>query len=315
MEQKKSDWHPEKIEPAVSNDPVLVVGAGPAGLEAAMQLANRGYQVTLAEANEKLGGRVTLESQLPGLASYGRVRDYRETQILKHPNIEVYRGNRLSADDIIALEIPHVLIATGSTWHRDGVGRQHAFSVPGIDSALVLTPDDILSGIKARGRVLIYDDDHYYMGGAIAEQCRNEGLEVTLVTPDSKVSSWTENTLEQEKIQSRLLSLGINILPLHELLHVDQEMAKLVNIYDGNVQQTIAFDSLILVTSRSPNDTLYQSLLENEATFKTLKAVGDCHAPGTVAAAVFEGHLAARGLESIVDEYQALFRREIILLD
>jgi dimethylamine/trimethylamine dehydrogenase len=152
------------------------------------------------------------------------------------------------------------------------------------------------------------------MGGAIAEQCRNEGLEVTLVTPDSKVSSWTENTLEQEKIQSRLLSLGINILPLHELLHVDQEMAKLVNIYDGNVQQTIAFDSLILVTSRSPNDTLYQSLLGNEATFKTLKAVGDCHAPGTVAAAVFEGHLAARGLESIVDEYQALFRREVISL-
>jgi dimethylamine/trimethylamine dehydrogenase len=59
---------------------------------------------------------------------------------------------------------------------------------------------------------------------------------------------------------------------------------------------------------------LYQSLLKHEATFKTLKAVGDCHAPGTVAAAVFEGHLAARSLESNVDEYEALFRREVIAL-
>jgi dimethylamine/trimethylamine dehydrogenase len=279
-----------------------------------MQLANRGYQVTLAEANESLGGRVTLESQLPGLASYARVRDYRETQILKHLNVEVYRSNELSVEDILALEMPHVLIATGSHWRRDGVGRQHAFPVQGIDTVPILTPDDILAGVKAKGRVLIYDDDHYYMGGAIAEQCRNEGLEVILVTPDSKVSSWTENTLEQDKIQSRLLALDIKILPLHELHRVDQTEVVLANIYDESIQQTIAFDSLILITSRSPNDALYQSLLEHEDTFKTLKAVGDCHAPGTVAAAVFEGHLAARSLEATVDEYDALFRREIISL-
>ncbi|MFT5975852.1 MAG: dimethylamine/trimethylamine dehydrogenase, partial [Gammaproteobacteria bacterium] len=313
-EEWKRNWHPEKIEPSVSDDPVLVVGAGPAGLEAAMQLANRGYQVTLAEANESLGGRVTLESQLPGLASYARVRDYREMQILKHLNVEVYRSNELSAKDILALEIPHVLIATGSHWRRDGAGRQHSFPVQGIDTVSVMTPDDILAGVKAKGRVLIYDDDHYYMGGAIAEQCRNEGLEVTLVTPDSKVSSWTENTLEQDKIQSRLLALDINILPLHELHHVHQGEVVLANIYDQTIQQTIAFDSLILITSRSPSDALYQSLLKHEATFKTLKAVGDCHAPGTVAAAVFEGHLAARSLESTVDEYEALFRREVIAL-
>jgi dimethylamine/trimethylamine dehydrogenase len=177
-----------------------------------------------------------------------------------------------------------------------------------------MTPDDILAGVKAKGRVLIYDDDHYYMGGAIAEQCRNEGLEVTLVTPDSKVSSWTENTLEQDKIQSRLLALDVNILPLHELHHVHQGEVVLANIYDQTIQQTIQFDSLILITSRSPSDALYQSLLKHEATFKTLKAVGDCHAPGTVAAAVFEGHLAARSLESTVDEYEALFRREVISL-
>lgn len=314
-EEWKRNWHPEKIQLAVSNEPVLVVGAGPAGLEATMQLANRGYQVTLAEATESLGGRVTLESQLPGLASYARVRDYRETQMAKHPNIDIYRGNELSSQDIMALEIPHVLIATGSIWRRDGVGRQHAFPLSGIDVDSILTPDDILAGIKAKGRVLIYDDDHYYMGGAIAQQCRNEGLDVTLVTPDSKVSSWTENTLEQTKIQSLLLSLGIKILPLHALHQIDKEKVVLANVYDETIQQTLEFESLVLITSRSPDDALYQSLLAHAAKLKTLKAIGDCHAPGTVAAAVYEGHLAARGLEAEVDEYQALFRREIIALD
>ena len=89
----------------------------------------------------------------------------------------------------------------------------------------------------------------------------------------------------------------------------------LSNVYDETIQQDNEFESLVLVTSRSPNDALYQSLLTDEAKLKTLKAIGDCHAAGTVAAAVFEGHLAARDLESDVDEYQALYRREIISLE
>ncbi len=167
-EEWKRDWHPETIHSAASDDPVLVVGAGPAGMECAMQLANRGYVVTLAEATEVLGGRVALESQLPGMASYARVRDYRESQLARQPKVQIYLDNRLSPEDILDLEIPHVLIATGSSWRRDGIGRRHAFAIEGAESVSVLTPDDILGGVKPQGRVLIYDDDHYYMGGVLA---------------------------------------------------------------------------------------------------------------------------------------------------
>jgi dimethylamine/trimethylamine dehydrogenase len=314
-EEWKQGWHPEKIDAAISDEPVLVIGAGPAGLEATLQLANRGYSVTLAEASDALGGRVSRESELPGMSSYARVRDYRENQITQKPNVDIYLGNHLEAQDVIDLEIPHVLVATGSHWRRDGTGREHAFPIAGLDRVAILTPDDVLGGAEINGRVLVYDDDHYFMGGAIAERCRNLGNEVCLVTPQSKVSIWTEKTLEQVKIQARLLALEIEIIVSHKLLEVADGKALIANIYSGQHQQQLDFDTLIMVTSRQPDDGLFQSLQEHEHRFRTLRAIGDCNAPGTVAAAVYDGHAAARHLESDEDVYAPLFTREIPALD
>ncbi|MCP4389084.1 MAG: FAD-dependent oxidoreductase, partial [Gammaproteobacteria bacterium] len=297
-EEWKQSWHPERIDAAASDDAVLVVGTGPAGLECALQLANRGYPVTLAEATEMLGGRVSRESELPGMASYARVRDYRENLLRQKPNVDIYLDNRLSAQDVLDLEMPHVLVATGSTWRRDGVGRQHHFPIAGVDQLKVLTPDDVLGGAALEGKVLIYDDDHYFMGSTLAELCRSRGHEVCLLTPESRVSVWTDNTLEQSKIQQRVLSLGVEVIVSHQLLSVAPGEATIANLYADDQQQRLAFDSLLLVTSRDSQDALYQALLEFEDRFKTLRAIGDCNAPGTVAAAVYDGHSAARYLES-----------------
>ena len=310
-EEWKRDWHPEKIQPATSDEQVLVVGAGPAGLECAMQLGNRGYEVMLAEAGEELGGRVNRESQLPGLSSYVRVRDYRESQIVQKPNIQVYKDNRLSAKDILELDIPHVICATGSSWRRDGVGKYHAFPIEGLDGVSVLTPDDVMAGAEIKQRVLIYDDDHYYLGSTMAELCTQQGKQVCLVTPDSLISSWTEYTLEQEKIHARLSTLGVEMITLHALQSVSPEQASMVSVYDANQVRKIEFDSLIMITSRTPDNAVYHDLLAHENKFKTLLAIGDSEAPSTVAAAVFSGHLAARNLGSDEDFYTPLFRREM----
>jgi len=314
-EEWKQGWHPEKIDAARSDDPVLVVGAGPSGLECALQLANRGYPVMLAEASASLGGRILRESELPGLASYARVRDYRENQIRQRPNVDIYLENRLSANDIIELEIPHVVIATGAHWRRDGTGRQHPFPIEGVESIPVLTPDDVLAGVNISGRVLIYDDDHYYIGGAIAERCRQQGHEVCLVTPESKVSIWTENTLEQEKIQARLLGLGVEIVVSQQLLKLGENYTTIANLYSDKLQRQIEFDTLIMVTSRDSDDEVFQALMKQDHRFKTLRAIGDCNAPGTVAAAVYDGHSAARYLQSDEDFYAPLFVREMPAMD
>jgi dimethylamine/trimethylamine dehydrogenase len=274
-----------------------------------LQLANRGYPVALAEASKMLGGRVVNESSLPGMSSYLRVRDYRESLLRRKENVDIYLDNKLAAQDILDLEIPHVILATGSHWRRDGVGRTHRFAIDGIDQVEVFTPDDVFAGVEIGGRVLIYDDDYYYMGSTLAELFRGRGQEVCLVTPESKVAIWTEYTLEQEKVQSRLLDLEVEILVSRAITRLEANKAHVENTL--RKQSELNFDSIIMITSREVDNSLYQELLEFSDRFKTLRAIGDCHAPGTVAAAVYDGHASARQLESDEDVYAPLFRREI----
>jgi dimethylamine/trimethylamine dehydrogenase len=316
-EEWRRGWHPERIAAKASDDAVLVVGAGPAGLECALQLAKRGYPVTLAEAGKELGGRVARESRLPGLASWGRVRDYRERQLLRLPKVEIYRDSRLDRDDVLSFGFAHVFLATGAAWRRDGLGRQHRQVLPGLDGVSVLTPDDLMDGEAAEGRVVVYDDDHYYLASVLAEKLRRDGHEVAFVTPAVEVATWTRHTLEQHRIQARLLELGVEIQCARSLAEVRAGEIETACIYSDR-RQRLACDSLVLVTERIANDALYRSLRADPAAcqvagLETLRAIGDGYAPGTIAAAVYQGHLAAREFQA-GDRSQDIFAREIIAL-
>ena len=106
---------------------------------------------------------------MPGLSAWGRVRDYRQGQIEKMPNVAVYRESKLAADDVFDFGFSDVAIATGSTWRRDGVARYHTLPIKIAAGMPVFTPDDVMDGKLPAGHVVIYDDDHYYMGSVLAE--------------------------------------------------------------------------------------------------------------------------------------------------
>ncbi|HVJ41409.1 MAG TPA: FAD-dependent oxidoreductase, partial [Dongiaceae bacterium] len=315
-EEWRKGWHPEYVRPKESNARVLVVGAGPAGLEAARALGVRGYEVALAEATTELGGRVARECKLPGLSAWGRVRDYRAYQLQKMTNVEIFYDSRLDAEQILDFGYDHVLLATGATWRRDGVAHFHLKPVSIGAGVEVLTPDDLMAGKRPMAKhVTLFDDDHYYMGSVLAELLIKEGHHVTLVTPSVEVANWTRNTMEQHKIQARLLELGVEIVTSHAVLSADTESMVLRCAYTGRDSERAA-SALVLVTSRLPNDQLYLDLTARAADWagagiKSVKGIGDGWAPGTIAMAVYAGRRYAEELDA-PDIGDALpFRREI----
>ncbi len=311
-EEWRRGWHPENIKPKLRDAHVLIIGAGPAGLEAARALGQRGLQVTIADKASEAGGRVARECRLPGLAAWGRVRDWRLGQIAKLPNVSLYLESDMTPETIAELGADHVLIATGSTWLRDATGRYATAPIAIAADADVLTPDDLMAGLRPKSRnVTIYDDDHYYMGGVLAELLRKEDYAVTLITPAAVASSYTKASLEQKVIQKRLLDLGVKIMANLGLTAIAADHLEFECVFTGKATQHAA-NSVVLVTARKPEDSLFPQL---QIAGIACSRAGDCYAPGTIAAAVHSGRNFAEAFGApAVDFLDLPFRREVTAL-
>lgn len=295
-EEWRRGWHPEKIKSKSSDDSVLVIGGGPAGLEATLSLARRGYSVTIADSNKALGGRINMESKLPGMTSYKRVVDYRINQINQLDNVDVFLDNTLSPDDVLELGFDHVVTATGSTW-QPSIMDEKSTPILIDKTDTIFTPEDILNGCELKSPVIIFDFDYYYMGGLMAEYIKNLGHEVTIITPFDKVSPWSFNSNEIDEIELRLLGKDIRVFTQHRIIRIGDSSVK--TIHKVSLEEAeIDRDSLVLVGYRKQNNSLYSELNSRKADLsssgiKSLQNIGDSNAPGAVVHAVYAGHLYA----------------------
>ena len=321
-EEWRRGWHPDRIAPKRSDASFLVVGSGPAGLEAARALGQRGYQVTLAEARPELGGRVTLESRLPGLAEWARVRDWRVGQINNMRNVEVYPASELTAAHVHEFAAEHVIIATGAKWRRDGFGRVNIDPIPGSDAAHVFGPDEVIAGAESLtgdGPVVVFDDDHYYMGNLCAEVLRRAGREVTIVTPAADIAKFTRNTLELERVAGHMAAIGVSMITHHNVLKVDSDSVTLRHVYTGK-EQIHPATTVVMVTARLPVDALYHELMASPAAFenariKSVTRIGDCLAPGAIVHATFAGHRYAQEFDTAETDRQFLHEFPEVVTD
>ncbi len=178
----------------------------------------------------------------------------------------------------------HVVIATGARWRRDGVGRRLQKPLPVAPGARVMNPDDLLAGLRPEaGPVVIFDDDHYYMGGVLAELLAREGREVALVTPTGEASSWMEMTMEQHRVQARLLELGVTIVPHRLVTAVAADHVTLACVYTGRTEPRPAATT-VMVTARLPENTLAKALEAQRADWAdaglaSVTLIGDALAP------------------------------------
>jgi len=316
-EEWRRNWHPERIPEKASHDKILVVGAGPAGLEAARALGQRGYAVTLAEATTELGGRVLTESRLPGLSEWRRVIDYRIQQLKQLSNVDIYFSSRLTVDDIMGFDFQRIILATGSKWRMDGLGRWHSQPVEAFSAKEIYTPDDLMQGVEIEGPVVLYDDDHYYMGPVLAEKLQQTGNDVTLVTPSGYVSEWSRYTDEHARTQERILILGISLLTGKVVSGFQDRSVDISCIYTGKITHLSA-SSMVTVTARKANDGLYRQLMEDPQRMKgkgikSVTRIGDCLAPGIIAAAIYSGHLAAREMDVPQQKTLSFYRERVVV--
>jgi dimethylamine/trimethylamine dehydrogenase len=282
-EEWRRGWHPEVVRRDGEGD-VLVVGGGPAGLESALVLARRGFRVALAEAEAEFGGRLRWETALPGLRQWGRVADYRLGQLRKMPNVSLYPGSRLSADEVVDFGSDHVVVATGARWTRALCGANE-LPVAALDGSKIYTPDDLGAGAQPEGPVVVFDFDNYYLGTAVAEDLAARGLGVTYVTTSGAASAWSFLTNEQPHIHTALARRGIGYRTLEIVTGYDGQVVRLAQIMSGEPRE-VAARSLVIVGMRAGGSALFDALQGRVA---SLHLTGDANAPGAIAHAVWQG--------------------------
>ncbi len=339
MEEYRRGWHPEKFDSTPDPCAVLVVGAGPAGMECARVLGERGYDVHLREAQGEIGGHLRDVVRYPGLAEWGRLITYRQTQLNKLATVDVHTGaGMMTADDVLAYGADKVVVAVGAHWATDGLNAVDFGPIEGADASVpqFCTPEQVMAGKEVGDRVVVLDSDGYFTGVAMAELLADQGREVSIVTQFTEVAPFLEHTLEGPNVQRLLHEKGIARYPLHWIEGIAINNTVKVSIAyayrdgyrlelppkSGQIPRRLGTettqlecDTVVLCTARKSNLALFSELKARnsewaDADVQAIFQVGDCHTPRFIQLSIFEGHRLAREFESDNPQIALPFVRE-----
>jgi 2,4-dienoyl-CoA reductase-like NADH-dependent reductase (Old Yellow Enzyme family)/thioredoxin reductase len=284
---REFQWGGDRFKPAPQPCRILVVGGGPAGLEAARVAAERGHHVTLVEASDKLGGQFRLAGLQPRRAQILDLIAWYEGR-LETLQVELRLNSPVDEDEIRGFGADKLVLATGSQPARNGYQRAlpTVERLPGVEKPTVFAVEDVMGRAARLGsHVLLLDDSGNWRGAGTAWAMAEQGHKVTLLTPDSMVGREILRTGSEFPMRKRLRGAGVEFLTDAAVAEWHGDGATVLDLLTGGSKR-LAFDTLILATANVAENALARVL---EGSSLDYHVIGDALSPRHAAAAIYEG--------------------------
>jgi 2,4-dienoyl-CoA reductase-like NADH-dependent reductase (Old Yellow Enzyme family) len=269
---------------------VVVIGGGPAGLEAAWVAAARGHEVTLLERADELGGKIRLAALLPGRSELSAFADWRAAECERR-GVDVRLGVRADAATVLALEPDAVIVATGGRATVSTPSKSHPMPIAGSDQPWVLDHERALLEADSLGeRVVVLDAIGHIEAIGVGHFLAERGREVTIVTPMHSPLLLDAETMQ--KALPRAVRAGVRWRPNTAVVTIGDHEVTVVDVMSYAIE-TLPADHMVIRTHGVPDDALYHALL---GAVPEVVRIGDAVVPRLADRAIFDGHQAARAL-------------------
>lgn len=291
---REHEWGGDRFTASESPKKVLIVGGGPAGLEAARVAAERGHEVILAEAANQLGGNFRLAGMQPRRGQILDLLEWYERQLAKL-NVDVRLGCYVEASEIAGYRADVVILATGSYSRETGFQKAlpSVEALPGIEMGNVFSVETIMARqVRPGKRVLLLDEGGGWRGCGTAWKLAEDGHSVTMLSPDPFIGKELQRSAADVPLRRRLKQLGVDWLLEVSVLRWHGDGATLLDHNTGG-QSFVEADCLVLATTNAAANQLAEELLSSQ---QAVLEIGDCAAPRQAPYAFFEGRKVALDL-------------------